>query len=145
VTRMHGNDEALAADALSGDTPEQRQAALERQIGNLEIAIRSQRSIGTAIGLLAHRFGCPTDEAWQLLVRVSQDTNTKVREIARMVTDAHDGQGRAEDAATLVRLSAELPGKPATSWPICQDRRVGPSGLGSRQNGGAACTSTVPS
>jgi hypothetical protein len=105
-----------AARARCGHTAEpQPEALIERlrvaedRIENLERALASQRQIGIAIGLLAHRFGCSPEQGWQLLVRLSQATNVKVRELARIIADAHCGQVRPGDAAVMATLAAQLP------------------------------------
>lgn len=91
----------------SGGAPDPGQALLLK-IRHLEIALESQRSIGIAIGLVAQRGGCSSDDAWRQLVRVSQDLNIKVREIARILVDARDGQARPADAVTLACVAARL-------------------------------------
>ncbi len=65
-------------------------------------------SIGVAIGLVAQRAGCSIDDAWQQLVRVSQDRNVKVREIARILIDARNGRAESADAATLAEVASRL-------------------------------------
>ena len=70
--------------------------------------MESQRSIGVAIGLLAQRAGISSDEAWRHLVRVSQDTNIKIREIARILVDARNGRAQPVDADTLADVAARL-------------------------------------
>jgi hypothetical protein len=92
--------------------PAARLLALQRKVDNLLVALDSQRVIGVAIGLLAQRCGCSTAEAWDILTRLSQDTNIKVREIARILTDAFDGASRSEDAELLERVNDRLPGGP---------------------------------
>ena len=62
------------------------------------------------VGILAERIGRTLDEAWAVVVRLSQDTNVKVREVARVFCDAFDGRGRAEDAELLTRLATSRPG-----------------------------------
>jgi GAF domain-containing protein len=60
------------------------------QISGLEQAVASNRSIGMAIGILMAIRRIGQDEAFDLLRRVSQRTNRKVREIADEVV--HTGQ-----------------------------------------------------
>ena len=60
------------------------------QITGLEQAVASNRSIGMAIGILMAIRRIGQDEAFDLLRRVSQRTNRKVREIADEVV--HTGQ-----------------------------------------------------
>jgi GAF domain-containing protein len=61
-------------------------AALYREcrqmINNLHTALESQAIIEQAKGILHVEFGVPPEEAFQLLSRMSQNTNRKVREIS---------------------------------------------------------------
>jgi GAF domain-containing protein len=56
--------------------------AAVHQIENLGIAIERRASIGTAIGILMHRYGLSSDRAFQVLVRFSQSSNRKLAEVA---------------------------------------------------------------
>jgi hypothetical protein len=83
---------------------------LEEQVADLRRALETQRTIGSLVGLLAGRWHCTVDQAWAAVVRVSQHTNVKVRDIARIYTAAHDGQDQDEhDEMILARLLVELP------------------------------------
>lgn len=81
-----------------------RVAKLEEKVDNLLVALASQRLIGTAVGLLAERESCRSDVAWDLLAKISQDTNVKVRDVARVLVDSHDGTVRPEDAELLAKV-----------------------------------------
>jgi hypothetical protein len=87
---------------------------LRDEVAQLHEAVKSQRDIGMAVGLLSARFGCSTEQAWRTMLRVSQDSNTKVRTVARVLVTTHDGTAGPEDRATLARLVAHLP---ASGWP----------------------------
>jgi hypothetical protein len=105
---------ALSAGHCDGEhaaplDPQDRIRDLERQVENLERALQTQRLIGTLIGILAHRYGCTTDESWALVLRISQHTNIKVREVARVFVDACNGRAQPEDAALLAQLATQLP------------------------------------
>lgn len=54
-----------------------------RRAAQLDRAVSSRDIIGTAKGILIERFGISDDEAFQRLVRSSQDTNIKLVEVAR--------------------------------------------------------------
>lgn len=83
---------------------------LRQRVAHLEIALDSQRVIGTTIGILAQRFGCTTEQAWSVLVRVSQHSQYKVRDIARVLVDAFDGRELvAADEELLAAVSRQLP------------------------------------
>jgi hypothetical protein len=107
VVRIDGGDEGLGVERESGGAGDPDEA-LRLQIRNLELAMESQRLIGVAIGLVAQRAGCSIDDAWQQLVRVSQDRNVKVREIARILIDARNGRAESADAATLTDVASRL-------------------------------------
>lgn len=89
---------------LGGRPLDPRLRELEDQVMNLQAALQTQRLISVVVGMIAYRIGRPTDEAWALLARLSQQTNVKVREVARVICEAFDGHGRAEDAALLAQL-----------------------------------------
>lgn len=95
-------DEAMPTDAMRDE------------IAHLHEAVRSQRHIGMAIGLLSARYGCSTEEAWRTMLRVSQDSNTKVRHIAHVLVATHDGAADDADRALLQSFAAQLP---ASGWP----------------------------
>ena len=76
--------------------------------------MKSQRDIGMAIGLLSASYGCSTEQAWRTMLRVSQDSNTKVRTVARVLVAIHDGSADAEDRAVLRAFGRQLP---ASGWP----------------------------
>lgn len=86
---------------------------LRSLVAQLRDGMATRQLIGVATGLVAQRFHCTTEQAWAVLSRVSQHTNIKLREVARVIIDAHDGQPRDEDVAILAEVSAQLPG----GWP----------------------------
>jgi len=92
------------------DVPE----ALRDEVSHLHEAMKSQRDIGMAIGMLSARFGCSTEQAWRTMQRISQDSNTKVRTIARVLVSTHDGSADDESLALLETFVAHLP---STGWP----------------------------
>lgn len=55
-------------------------------VENLEVALRSNREISVAVGILMVTRALSTDSAFELLRHVSQHTNTKLRAIALEVT-----------------------------------------------------------
>jgi uncharacterized protein (DUF2384 family) len=88
--------------------------ALRDEIGHLQEAVKSQRDIGMAIGLLSASYGCSTEQAWRTIVRVSQDSNTKVRDVARVLVATHDGTADDEARDLLESFIVHLP---ASGWP----------------------------
>ena len=49
---------------------------------NLSQAIESRKAIGQAIGIVMERYGLDEERAFQYLTRVSQSSNTKLRDVA---------------------------------------------------------------
>lgn len=84
------------------------------EIAHLHEAVRSQRYIGMAIGLMSARFACSTEDAWRTLLRVSQHSNTKVRTIAHVLVSTHDGSATARERELLASFMAQLP---PSGWP----------------------------
>jgi hypothetical protein len=59
-------------------------------------ALDTRDVIGQAKGILMERFGVEGDQAFQMLVRSSQDTNIKLADVARwLTTSASRQQARA--------------------------------------------------
>jgi AmiR/NasT family two-component response regulator len=56
-----------------------------RQIGSLGEALQSRQDIGTAVGITMQRFDIDRDQAFGFLVRISNDRNIKLRDIAQQV------------------------------------------------------------
>ena len=99
--------------------------ALRDEVAHLHEAMKSQRDIGMAIGLLSAKYGCSTEQAWRTMLRISQDSNTKVRRVAHVLVAVHDGTSDPEDHEILTGLEAQLPasgwseGSSATSCGCC--------------------------
>jgi hypothetical protein len=88
--------------------------ALRDEVAQLHEAMKSQRDIGMAVGLLSARFGCSTEQAWRTMLRVSQDSNTKVRTVAQVLVATHNGTAGPEERAVLAAFADQLP---ASGWP----------------------------
>jgi hypothetical protein len=52
---------------------------------DIEVALRSARVIGAAIGIVMASSRCTAEQAFQILAKVSTDTNVKLREVADAV------------------------------------------------------------
>jgi len=50
-------------------------------------AVQTRTDIGKAIGILMARYDLSEDRAFEFLVRVSQDSNTKIRNLARQIIE----------------------------------------------------------
>ena len=113
---MSGKHSSTSEPAGSRVTPQVTDTSepTKDEIAQLHAALASQRDIGMAIGLVSARYGCSTEEAWRTMLRVSQDSNTKVRTVARVLVVVHDGTSSPEDHEILKRFEDELP---ASGWP----------------------------
>ncbi len=70
-------------------------------VTQLRTALRTRSLVGQAQGLLMRHFECPSDDAFDLLKRTSQNRNQKLRDLARVLVDAHDGGSFDEVLAQL--------------------------------------------
>lgn len=57
---------------------------------NLEQLLHSRSQIGIAIGLTMARYRVPEKAAWAHLRRISNDSNIRLRDLARKVIDDHN-------------------------------------------------------
>jgi hypothetical protein len=73
---------ALATDQLR---TERRLAAAQNQVTNLEIALGSNRDIGTAVGILMNAHLVTQEQAFGMLRTASQHGHRKLREVANEV------------------------------------------------------------
>ncbi|MCA1220139.1 ANTAR domain-containing protein [Streptomyces sp. 8L] len=64
---------------------------LRREVDGLRHALESHPVIDMARGLVMAAGGCTPDDAWRVLVEVSQHTNIKLRDIAQSLVDGVDG------------------------------------------------------
>lgn len=58
------------------------------EIDGLRAALHSRHEIGVAQGMLMQRYGLSLDRAFEVLVRRSQGSNTKIRDIASLMVKA---------------------------------------------------------
>lgn len=72
----------LAPDPSAQAATAGEAAQLRQENRQLQQAMESRPVIDQARGMIMALGPCSSDEAWQLLVEVSQHTNTKLREIA---------------------------------------------------------------
>jgi transcriptional regulator with GAF, ATPase, and Fis domain len=64
---------------------------------NLRTALSSRQDVGMASGILMERHKISADEAFATLVKASQDSNIKLREIARRVVETGESPCRAHE------------------------------------------------
>jgi hypothetical protein len=81
VWRLGGEDGPLRPLLLLAH----RAAALRLERDNLRVALETNRSISAAVGILMALHQLTQDDAFDLLVRVSQNTNRKLRDVAESV------------------------------------------------------------
>jgi len=65
-----------------------RRLSQDEVIAQLQQAITSRTIIGQATGIIMARRRCGPDEALTVLVKISNDRNLKLREVARMLVEA---------------------------------------------------------
>ena len=102
--RLHSDSETLGALNLYSDTPgayddEARTIALifashaadamsnARLVSGLRAAMESRHTIGIAQGVLAVRYDISYERAFQVLHRLSNDRNIKLRDLAQQIID----------------------------------------------------------
>ncbi len=74
-------------------------------IGQLRVALRTRSMVGRAQGLLMRHFSYDSEQAFDRLRRASQNSNTKLRDLAALVVQAHE-DGRFEAEVEKLALSA---------------------------------------
>lgn len=79
-----------------------------RLVAHLSTALGTRLRIGQAQGLLMHRFGYDADAAFDVLRRASQHTNTKLRDVAAALVEAHE---QDDLASALVKYEIEDPSR----------------------------------
>jgi GAF domain-containing protein len=67
-----------------------------RQTQELNEALISRKVIGQAIGIVMHRFELDEDRAFEFLVRVSRNSNKKLRDVAREINDEQNRKMRSK-------------------------------------------------
>lgn len=65
--------------------------ALREEVDGLRRALLSHPVIDLARGIIMATAPCTPEQAWQVLVDVSQHTNIKLRDIAQRIVDSVDG------------------------------------------------------
>lgn len=82
---------------------------LQAELAHLRRAVSARQRLGLVTGVVAERYGLSPDEAWALLVRISQSTNVRLSEVARLVHDDLRGCLAEADRTLAARLNAHGP------------------------------------
>ena len=64
--------------------------ATAEKVGNLQVGLQTRTTIGEAVGIVMARHRLTDDEAFARLVKVSQSSNTKLRDLAEAVVYTGD-------------------------------------------------------
>ncbi|MGI3197714.1 ANTAR domain-containing response regulator [Streptomyces sp. GLT-R25] len=96
--------------------------ALQQEIDQLRQALSTRPVIDMARGILMAGFGCSADAAWEILVKASQHSNTKLRDVADyMVEAAQPGGGMPQDLqqhlSAAVQTTRDEPTAPVQPGP----------------------------
>lgn len=74
-------------------------------VEQLRAALRTRSVVGRAQGMLMRQFNIDSEHAFDALKRSSQNSNTKLRDLAGLLITAHE-QGEFEDALARLALTA---------------------------------------
>jgi hypothetical protein len=130
------NGSAIAPVGGTEEDVHERVLRLEDEVRHLTEAVSARTLMGTAIGILAERYGCTSHQAWTLITRVSSHTNLKAREIARVVVAVVDGSDDPDVEALVAIVGEHLPGLVRRTGPAVPG--AVPGGASTRAGGGAA-------
>jgi AmiR/NasT family two-component response regulator len=70
--------------------------ALEQEVDGLKVALGTRTIIGKALGVIMEREGVNETEAFEMLKRMSQHTNVKLRDVAVRVAKDPQPEGAEE-------------------------------------------------
>ncbi|WP_326647892.1 MULTISPECIES: ANTAR domain-containing protein [unclassified Streptomyces] len=77
--------------------------ALREELAGLRHALSTHPVIDMARGVIMATASCTPDQAWQVLVSVSQHTNIKLRDIAQHIVEGVAGEPPAEPIRAALR------------------------------------------
>ena len=69
---------------------EHRVHDLEHEVGTLSAGLDSSREIGAAVGVVMERLHLTSGDAFELIVKASQNLNVKVHEVAERIVATGD-------------------------------------------------------
>jgi ANTAR domain len=112
MTGQERENEPVAGDWEASDEAQFRAVeqsleaeGLRREVDGLRQALESHPVIDMARGIVMATGRCSADEAWQVLVEVSQHTNIKLREIAQSLVDGVEGSPPTPRVQAALRAS----------------------------------------
>lgn len=88
--------------AVSAETESEE---LRKEVDGLRQALASHPVIDMARGIVMATAACTPEQAWQLLVDVSQHSNVKLREVARHIVDSVNGPPPPPAVRTALRAA----------------------------------------
>jgi len=62
------------------------------ELHNLQVALNSRETIGKAIGIVMERYDLSSERAFEFLIRTSQDSNTKLRDVALKIVQTRESR-----------------------------------------------------
>ncbi len=74
-------------------------------VAQLRIALHTRSLVGRAQGMLMRQFNIDSEQAFETLKRSSQNSNTKIRDLAGILVTAHD-KGEFEEALSRLTVTA---------------------------------------
>jgi hypothetical protein len=110
---FYDDGEPAGAAGYYVDITQQLNEAVQERLNKAVLAVSARRAvIDQAIGMLMLRYGLTSEAAFQLLTRLSQESNIKLRIIAERVVDNADAGGTildtmAEHVAAILQNSPE--------------------------------------
>lgn len=105
---------AAHAPQAAGVSPGEADQELRIELGQLRRAMQTRPVIDLARGVLMASFGLSAEDAWKVLVSVSQNTNTKLHQVADHLVSAVTGDPlpelfRLQVAETVAKLRTAQP------------------------------------
>jgi hypothetical protein len=68
-----------------------------RAVTNLSAAVASRQTIGMALGVVMERYQLDSTRAFAFLVRTSQTSNVKLRDVSAQIVAGHDSRSRLQN------------------------------------------------
>ncbi|WP_234438890.1 ANTAR domain-containing protein [Streptomyces sp. NRRL B-3229] len=123
-SRPEAPDPVPAAPESDVDVDEE----LRLEVTQLRRAMRTRPSIDVARGIVMASFGLSSEDAWTVLVTVSQNTNTKLHHLAESLMGAVHGEPVPEDVRQqMARAVARVRETPSTPFAEPGERAGGPA------------------